>query len=96
MIRGVKKLLFAVLRDIVDIANEVADSGRFDLRRLFSALVAGNVKESGIRQIAARGPFEIHGDRRLVEPLDALLAQFVAQNRMKLSGEYKPIYRIVA
>jgi len=66
-----------------------------DLRRLFSALVAGNVKESGIRQIEAHGPFEIHGDRQLVEPLDALLAQFVAQNRMKLSGEYKPIYRIV-
>ena len=67
-----------------------------DLRRLFSALVAGNVKESGIRQIEAKGPFEIHGDRALVEPLDALLAQFIAQNRMKLSGEYKPVYRIVA
>ncbi|MGE4062720.1 MAG: nucleotide 5'-monophosphate nucleosidase PpnN [Rhodospirillaceae bacterium] len=65
------------------------------LRRLFSALVAGNVKETGIRQIEERGPFEIHGDRALVEPLDALLAQFVAQNRMKLSGEYKPVYRIV-
>jgi hypothetical protein len=67
-----------------------------DLRRLFSALVAGNVKESGIRQIEAKGPFEIHGDRALVEPLDALLAQFIAQNRMKLSGEYKPVYRIVS
>ena len=65
------------------------------LRRLFSALVAGNVKEDGIRQIEQHGPFEIHGDRQLVEPLDGLLTQFVAQNRMKLSGEYKPIYRIV-
>lgn len=66
-----------------------------DLRRLFSALVAGNVKEAGIREVEAKGPFEIHGDRQLVEPLDGLLTQFIAQNRMKLSGEYKPIYRIV-
>jgi len=66
------------------------------LRRLFSALVAGNVKESGIRQIEERGPFLVHGDRALVEPLDDLLAQFIAQNRMKLSGDYKPVYRIVA
>lgn len=65
------------------------------LRRLFSALVAGNVKETGIRQIEEKGPFLIHGDRALVEPLDGLLAQFIAQNRMKLSGDYKPVYRIV-
>lgn len=66
------------------------------LRRLFSALVAGNVKENGIRQIEENGPFLVHGDRALVEPLDDLLAQFIAQNRMKLSGDYKPVYRIVA
>jgi predicted Rossmann-fold nucleotide-binding protein len=66
------------------------------LRRLFSALVAGNVKENGIRQIEEKGPFLVHGDRALVEPLDDLLAQFIAQNRMKLSGDYKPVYRIVA
>ncbi|MCA0200741.1 MAG: nucleotide 5'-monophosphate nucleosidase PpnN [Proteobacteria bacterium] len=66
------------------------------LRRLFSALVAGNVKETGIRQIEERGPFLVHGDRALVKPLDDLLEQFIAQNRMKLSGDYKPVYRIVA
>jgi len=66
-----------------------------NLRRLFSAMVAGNVKEDGIRQIEEKGPFEIHGDRKIMESLDALLAQFVAQNRMKLSGEYKPVYRLV-
>ena len=65
------------------------------LRRLFSALVAGNVKENAIRLVEEHGPFEIHGDRQLVEPLDGLLTQFIAQNRMKLSGEYKPVYRIV-
>ncbi len=64
-----------------------------NLRRLFSALVAGNIREPVIRQVEARGPFEISGDRRLIQPLDALLASFVAQKRMKLSGEYRPVYR---
>ena len=67
-----------------------------NLRRLFSALVAANIKEFGVRQIAERGPFEIHGDRALLNPLDELLAQFVAQKRMKLTGDYKPVYRVVA
>jgi predicted Rossmann-fold nucleotide-binding protein len=66
-----------------------------NLRRMFSALVAGNIKEGGIRQIQARGPFKIHGDARLMQALDALLAQFVEQKRMKLSGEYKPVYQLV-
>jgi predicted Rossmann-fold nucleotide-binding protein len=67
-----------------------------NLRRVFSAIVAGNVKEQGIRQIAEHGPFEIHGERRLLQPLDALLASFVEQRRMKISGHYRPVYRIVA
>jgi pyrimidine/purine-5'-nucleotide nucleosidase len=67
-----------------------------NLRRVFSAIVAGNVKEPGIRQIEQRGPFTIHGDARLMRPLDELLASFVAQKRMKISGEYKPVYRVVA
>jgi len=33
MIQGTKELLFAVLRDIVYTANEIVDSGRFDLAR---------------------------------------------------------------
>jgi hypothetical protein len=67
-----------------------------NLRRMFSAIVAGNVKEQGIRQIAEHGPFEIRGDRRLLQPLDALLTSFVAQRRMKISGQYRPVYRVVA
>jgi hypothetical protein len=31
-----------------------------------------------------------------MRPLDELLASFVAQKRMKISGEYKPVYRVVA
>jgi len=66
-----------------------------NLRRAFSAIVAGNVKEHGIRQISARGPFELHGDDRLLQPLDSLLASFIEQKRMKISGPYRPVYRIV-
>ena len=67
-----------------------------DLRRAFSGIVAGNVKEYGLRLIEEHGPFELHGDPELIEPLDELLASFVRQRRMKLSGEYQPCYRIVA
>jgi hypothetical protein len=28
--------------------------------------------------------------------LDGLLSAFVAQNRMKLAGDYRPCYRLVA
>jgi len=67
-----------------------------NLRRAFSAIVAGNVKEHGIRQIAAHGPFEIRGSPRLMQALDGLLTSFVAQRRMKITGEYRPVYRVVA
>ena len=66
------------------------------LRRAFSGIVSGNVKESGLRMIEERGPFEIHGDPDLVRPLDALLASFVRQRRMKITGDYQPCYRVVA
>ncbi len=65
-----------------------------NLRRAFSGIVAGNVKEGGIRAIEEHGPFELHGDRDMVELLDKLLAAFVAQRRMKLAGEYRPCYRL--
>jgi predicted Rossmann-fold nucleotide-binding protein len=41
-------------------------------------------------------PFEISGDPKLMRHIDALLAAFVAQKRMKLSGEYHPVYRVIA
>ncbi|HEY5804039.1 MAG TPA: nucleotide 5'-monophosphate nucleosidase PpnN [Lysobacter sp.] len=67
-----------------------------DLRRAFSGIVAGNVKEDGMRRIEAHGPFEIHGDADMMQSLDALLRAFVEQRRMKIAGEYKPCYRVVA
>jgi pyrimidine/purine-5'-nucleotide nucleosidase len=66
-----------------------------DLRRAFSGIVAGNVKEEGMRRIEERGPFEIHGDADIMHSLDALLRAFVEQRRMKISGEYRPCYQVV-
>ena len=67
-----------------------------DLRRAFSGIVGGNVKEPSMRLIEANGPFEIHGDADMMRALDALLRAFVAQGRMKIAGEYRPCYRVVA
>ncbi|TXH63542.1 MAG: LOG family protein [Thermomonas sp.] len=67
-----------------------------DLRRAFSGIVAGNVKEDGMRRIEQFGPFEIHGDADIMQALDALLRAFVEQRRMKIAGDYKPCYRVVA
>jgi predicted Rossmann-fold nucleotide-binding protein len=67
------------------------------MRRAFSAIVAGNVKEQGIRTVREHGHFEIHGDAAVMAPMDALLQSFVAQHRMKLPGkEYVPCYRVVS
>lgn len=66
-----------------------------DLRRAFSGIVAGNVKEDGMRRIEAHGPFEIHGDTDIMQALDALLRAFVEQHRMKIAGDYRPCYRVV-
>jgi len=68
-----------------------------NLRRAFSGIVAGNIKEYGINAIERYGPFELRGEPSIMEPLDALLRSFVAQRRMKFTGaEYTPCYRLVA
>ncbi|NDY96663.1 nucleotide 5'-monophosphate nucleosidase PpnN [Wenzhouxiangella limi] len=69
-----------------------------NLRRVFSGIVAGNVKPNGVRAIRERGPFEIRGESDIMDALDQLLRRFVAQNRMKLPGgaSYEPCYRIVS
>lgn len=68
------------------------------LRRAFSGIVAGNVKDQGIRLIEQHGPYEIRGDQDIMQPLDELLQAFVAQHRMKLPGDtaYEPCYRVVS
>ncbi len=66
-----------------------------NLRRAFSGLVSGNVKEDGIRAVEQHGPFELRGERAIITALDDLLRGFVAQGRMRLAGrEYTPCYRL--
>ena len=68
-----------------------------NLRKMFSGIVAGNVKPDGLKAIREHGPFEIQGEVEIMESLDALLVSFVANNRMKLPGgsAYEPCYRLV-
>ncbi|MFT5659268.1 MAG: putative Rossmann-fold nucleotide-binding protein [Gammaproteobacteria bacterium] len=67
------------------------------LRRAFSAIVAGNVKDEGIRAIEQFGPFEIRGEAKIMASLDKLLRSFVEQERMKIPGtRYSPCYTIVS
>ena len=67
-----------------------------NLRRAFSGVVSGNVKEEGIHAIEKHGHFELKGDDEIMAPLDSLLAAFVEQQRMKLPGtEYVPCYKII-
>lgn len=65
-----------------------------NLRCAFSGIVAGNVKEDGIRAVERHGPFIIHGDAKIVAAMDRLLIAFAEQNRMKLQGDYSPCYEL--
>ncbi|MCF2906860.1 nucleotide 5'-monophosphate nucleosidase PpnN [Pseudoalteromonas sp. DL2-H2.2] len=66
-----------------------------NLRRAFSGIVAGNVKEQGIAAIKQQGPYILSGDTSLMTDMDKLLRAFVAQGRMKLPGSaYVPCYQI--
>jgi hypothetical protein len=38
-----------------------------NLRRAFSGIVAGNVKDKGIRLIEEHGPYQIHGDSAVMD-----------------------------
>ncbi|GAB5451297.1 MAG: nucleotide 5'-monophosphate nucleosidase PpnN [Halioglobus sp.] len=65
------------------------------LRRAFSGLVAGNVKDFGIRAIAERGPFLLQGEQALMNRMGALLEQFVADGRMKIDpADYVPCFEL--
>ncbi len=69
-----------------------------NLRRAFSGIVAGNVKDDGIRAIEKHGLFKISGDKNIMKKMDALLQSFVEQDRMKLPSDiaYKPCYEIIS
>ncbi len=69
-----------------------------DLRRAFSGIVAGNVKPNGVAAVRKHGPFEISGEKEIMEHLDTLLRSFVEQNRMKIpdGSDYQPCYKVVS
>lgn len=67
-----------------------------NLRRAFSGIVSGTVKADGIHTIEKHGPFEIRGDKAIMESMDELLNSFISQHRMKLPGsKYVPCYKII-
>jgi len=71
--------------------HEVAAS----LRRAFSGIVSGNVREDTMAMIDSEGPFELRGSAKLMSLLDELLSSFVDDGRMKLKQQsYTPCYRI--
>lgn len=77
--------------------NQPAELLAASLRRAFSGIVAGNVKEVGIQAIEEFGPYKLHGDPQMMKQMDSLLQGFVAQHRMKLPGSaYEPCYEICA
>lgn len=65
------------------------------LRCALSGIVAGNVKEPGIRAIEEHGPFQLTGDPQVIDALAELLDSFVEQRRMKINHEdYVPCFRL--
>lgn len=66
------------------------------LRRVFSGIGTGNVREAGLRRVRENGPFVLRGDSELLAALDGLLADFANQRRMaSLDSEgYTPCYKI--
>ncbi len=78
--------------------DQPAHSLAVNLRRAFSGIVAGNVREAGIALVEKYGPFELRGDPAIISALGDLLQDFVTERRMRLSepSAYVPCYRIVA
>ncbi|BFU59843.1 LOG family protein [Rodentibacter sp. JRC1] len=68
-----------------------------NLRRVFSGIVAGNIKPKTQDEIIRLGKFKLKGDRTLMEKVDTVLKDFITQHRMKLpTGKaYEPCYEIV-
>lgn len=66
-----------------------------NLRRAFSGIVAGNVKDNGVRLVREHGPFVLRGEADIMIAIDRLLRAFVEGGRMKLiKADYNPCYTI--
>lgn len=66
-----------------------------ELRRAFSGIVAGNVKDFGVRAIEAHGPYQLNGEAELITGLSQLLEGFVRDGRMKIDpATYRPCFEL--
>ncbi len=66
-----------------------------NIRNALSGIVAGNVKDEGIKAVEKQGPLKLKGKQNILEPLSSLLESFTAMQRMKISSSaYKPCYEI--
>ncbi|PJE78210.1 hypothetical protein CI610_02855 [invertebrate metagenome] len=66
-----------------------------NLRQLMSGIVAGNIKEEGRQHIREKGPYQLSGEKTIMDEMDKLLTAFIQQQRMKLPGQkYEPCYKI--
>jgi predicted Rossmann-fold nucleotide-binding protein len=75
--------------------NQPKEQLASNLRRVFSGIVGGNVKDEGIKSIEENGPFLLTGEKELMLRVDKLLQSFIEQGRMKLPGSvYTPCYKI--
>ncbi len=76
-------------------ANQPIEQLAANLRRAFSGIVAGNVKETYVDNIKKHGLYQLSGDAEIMRHLDKLLSSFVEQKRMKIAGEYTPCYQLI-
>ena len=66
-----------------------------ELRRAFSGIVAGNVKDFGVQLVEKHGPYRLSGDPQVIGMLGGLLQDFVDQGRMKLdAASYVPCFEL--
>lgn len=66
-----------------------------ELRRALSGIVAGNVKEPGVKAIEQYGPFQLDGDKVVMRALNDLLEGFIEQRRMKIDhAAYVPCFEL--
>jgi predicted Rossmann-fold nucleotide-binding protein len=66
-----------------------------NLRKVFSGIVAGNVKYETAKRIKRDGPFILKGDSELMKSVDRLLKKLVSQKRMRIDADdYNPCYKI--
>jgi pyrimidine/purine-5'-nucleotide nucleosidase len=84
------------MRELCLHRNQESHELAANLRKAFSGIVDGNVKANGIKAVAEKGPYELKGEKDVIEPLENLLRSFVAQHRMKIpTREYIPCYKII-